>query len=155
MKSAAEIKELSHLRLAEATILCGQEKYDGAFYLAGYSIELMLKAKICEHFGIDNLFDKEGCKIPDISDLRKVVETHNINLLLILSGLEEKFREARILNTKIRSAYSFFSASTGKKTDWHEQVRYLPKGSKTAQEVKEFIDLLHDEAGMLKWIETT
>ena len=30
-------------------------KIDGAYYLAGYSIELTLKAKLCEHLGIDNL----------------------------------------------------------------------------------------------------
>ena len=153
MKNAEEIKKLSNLRLAEATILCEKEKYDGAFYLAGYSVELMLKAKICEHFKIDNLFDKEGCTIQGIKDLRDVVETHNINLLLIFSGLEEKFRRAKVGSIKLRDSYKFFAACTGRETDWSEKVCYLPKYSKTEQDVKEFIDLLHDEEGLLKWIE--
>lgn len=153
MNSAQEIKELAYLRLSEAEILCANAKYDGAFYLAGYSVELMLKAKICEHFRIDNLFDKQACTIQGISDLRKVVETHDINLLLILTGLENKFRDAKIDNIKLRNTYRFFMASTGNKSDWNEQVRYLPVNSKTEENVKEFINLLNDEEGLLKWIE--
>jgi len=152
MKTVAQIKELANTRLEEAEILCASAKYDGAFYLAGYSVELMLKAKVCEHFKIDNLFDKNGCAIQGIGDLRKVVETHDINLLLIFSGLEEKFRKAKIRNTKLRNAYRFFTASTGDKTDWNEQVRYLPINSKSENDVKEFINLLGDEEGLLKWI---
>ncbi len=153
MNSEQEIKNLAYLRLSEAEILCANAKYDGAFYLAGYSVELMLKAKICEHFRIDNLFNKQACMIQGISDLRKVVETHDINLLLVFSGLEEKFREAKVRNVKLRKSYRFFTASTGDKTDWNEQVRYLPINSKTENEVKEFISLLCDEEGLLKWIE--
>lgn len=153
MNSAEEIKKLAYLRLSEAEILCANAKYDGAFYLAGYSVELMLKAKICEHFRIDNLFNREECKIQGISDLRKVVETHDINLLLILSGLESKFRTAQKTNEKLKESYRFFTASTGNKTDWSEQVRYLPINSKTEEDVKEFISLLNDDEGLLKWIE--
>jgi len=153
VNSAQEIKELAYLRLSEAEILCEAGKFDGAFYLAGYSVELMLKAKICEHFRIDNLFNKQACTIQGISDLRKVVETHDINLLLIFSGLEEKFRIAKKHNKKLLDSYRFFTASTGDKTDWNEQVRYLPINSKTEEDVKEFIHLLHDKEGVLKWIE--
>ena len=152
MNSSQEIKDLAYLRLSEAEILCDKGKYDGAFYLAGYSVELMLKAKICDHFRIDNLFNKQECSIQGISDLRKVVETHDINLLLIFSGLEEKFREAKLRNAKLRKAYRFFTANTGDKTDWNEQVRYLPINSKTENDVKEFISLLRNEEGLLKWI---
>ncbi len=58
MKCPEEIKKLAYERLEEANILCANEKYDGAFYLVGYSIELMLKSKICERFDINNLFDE-------------------------------------------------------------------------------------------------
>jgi hypothetical protein len=144
MNSSQEIKQLANLRLAEATILCEAGKYDGAFYLAGYSVELMLKAKICEHLRIDNLFNKQECTMQGISDLRKVVETHDINLLLLFSGLEAKFKKDKINNVKLRDTYLFFTASTGDKTDWNEQVRYLPINSKKAYDVKEFINLLID-----------
>jgi HEPN domain-containing protein len=41
MNSSQEIKQLANLRLAEARILLEAGKYDGAFYLAGYSVELI------------------------------------------------------------------------------------------------------------------
>ena len=153
MNSSQEIKDLAYLRLSEAESLCNAGKYDGAFYLAGYSVELILKAKVCQHFKIDNLFDKNGCAIQGISDLRKVVETHDINLLLIFSGLEREFNKARKHNSILRNSYQFFKASTGKQTDWNEQVRYLPINSKTEEDVKEFIALLNNSNGILKWIE--
>lgn len=48
MKNATEIWELEERRLAEANVLLQNDFCEGALYLAGYSIELFLKAKICE-----------------------------------------------------------------------------------------------------------
>jgi len=152
MNSSEKIKQLAYERLAEAKILCNAGKYNGAFYLAGYSVELMLKAKVCQHFKIDNLFDKNGCNIQGISDLRKVVETHDINLLLIFSGLEGEFRKAKGDNEILRDSYLFFTACTGNKIDWNEQVRYLSE-PKAKEIVERFIVLLNDSNGILKWIE--
>ena len=56
MTNLFEIKQLAWQRLEEAKILSSNNMCDGAFYLAGYSVELMLKAKICERLGIPNLF---------------------------------------------------------------------------------------------------
>jgi hypothetical protein len=36
MKLAEQIKNLAYERLEEAVILCDNEKFNGAFYLAGY-----------------------------------------------------------------------------------------------------------------------
>jgi HEPN domain-containing protein len=57
MKNPIEIRELAIQRLAEARILLNNGMCDGAFYLAGYSVELSLKSRICEKFGIPNLLD--------------------------------------------------------------------------------------------------
>jgi hypothetical protein len=171
VNTSQEIKDLAYLRLSEAEILCDKCKYDGAFYLAGYSVELMLKAKICEHWGIPNLFAEtnyarvsfnfgNSCAITDgdlqtrllkiaTNALRKELKTHDINFLLLFSGVLEKFNRAKIHNITLRNSYQFFSASTG----WNEQVRYLPINSKTEEYVKEFIALLNDSNGILKWIE--
>ena len=48
METPFTIRALAALRLAEATVLIQAGKPDGAFYLAGYSVELALKAKIAE-----------------------------------------------------------------------------------------------------------
>jgi HEPN domain len=90
VKNPAQIRKLAIERLEEAQILAQNGKYDGAFYLAGYSIELMLKAKVCEQFGVDNLFD-EVCKFPGASEVRRAIKTHDIAVLFIFSGLRNKF----------------------------------------------------------------
>ncbi|MDD2723494.1 MAG: hypothetical protein PHH59_05640 [Methylovulum sp.] len=156
MNSAAEIKQLADVRLEEAEILCVAGKYDGAFYLAGYSVELMLKAKICENFGIDALFD-ESLQTPyGIRAVRDSVKKHDIRVLFIYSGLLAKFQKAKAYKQKLMTAYSYLIKASGKDTKedtlWSEQVRYLPIGSKKQQEVQELIELLKDNEGLLKWI---
>jgi hypothetical protein len=155
MKNPAEIKALAYERLTEAEILCAASKYDGAFYLAGYSIELMLKAKICEHWGVYNLFDTQ-CDIADIGYIRKTVQIHDIRLLFIFSGLRMKLQEALFLgNKELMELYGYLIAGTGKHENclWSEQVRYQPIGSKKPEDVTKLIELLQGERGLLKWIE--
>lgn len=46
VRTKAEFQELAELRLEEARVLLDQGKWDGAYYLAGYAVELALKARI-------------------------------------------------------------------------------------------------------------
>ena len=83
MTNPEEILKLATQRLEEAKILYQNGMYDGAFYLAGYSVELTLKAKICERLGIPNLFDEANTdtnSIKGISEIRKTLKTHNLLL---------------------------------------------------------------------------
>jgi hypothetical protein len=156
MKTVAQIKELSNLRLEEAEILCANQKYDGAFYLAGYSVELMLKAKICENFGIDTLFDEKSEQPYFIKAARNSVKTHDLRLLFVYSGLLTEFQREKARNQKLMMAYSYLIKDSGKDLQedslWSEQVRYKPIGSKTQQDVQELIELLKDNQGLLEWI---
>lgn len=90
MQNPKEIRQLAKLRLEEATILCNHGKYEGAFYLAGYAIELMLKAKICERLGIPNLLE-DNSSDGAVKDIKKTVQTHDLFVLLVLSGLKVPF----------------------------------------------------------------
>ena len=155
MKTSEEIKKLANLRLREAEILCEGQLYDGAFYLAGYSIELMLKAKICEHWGVDNLFD-EHCDIARIGDIKKAVQTHDIRLLFIFSGLRTKLQTDIVNgNEELMEISSYLITGTGKNENclWSEQIRYQPVGSQKPTDVTRLIELLKGERGLLKWIE--
>lgn len=68
----------------EAKVLYRNKKFDGAFYLAGYSVELLLKAKIGENWGIPNLFDLDDKKMgADINKIREIVKTYKLTILLI------------------------------------------------------------------------
>lgn len=151
MENPKQIKELAGERLAEAKILADNEKYNGAFYLLGYSIELMLKAKICEHLVIPNLFDN-ACSID--KRVKDVVRTHDITTLLILSGLKSKFDGAKSDNPTLMKTNALLFENSGKsgKCNWNEQKRYQ-SGSQTSVNVQELIELLNHEEGLLKWIE--
>ncbi len=151
MTNPSEIIKLAWQRLQEAEILYSNDMHDGAFYLAGYSVELMLKAKICERLGIPNLFDesdKTANAIEGIGEIRKAVKTHNLFILLIFSGLKIKFDNSKASNKILAKANSLlFSA-------WDESARYKPCGHFKSTDVNNLIILLKDPNGILKWIET-
>jgi len=150
MKNPIEIKALALERLGEAEILYQNKKFDGAFYLAGYSAELMLKAKICIRMGVPNLFDEDDKvlkSIPGISEIRKSIKTHNLIVLLILSGLKEKFDADKSTNQHLFKANSLLFSN------WNENSRYKPCGFMKSTVVHTLILLLKDENGLLQWIE--
>lgn len=150
MKNPEEIRKLAKQRLQEAEILCQSGLWDGAFYLAGYSVELTLKAKICERLGIPNLFDegnKEANSIKGVSEIRKVLKTHNLFILLIFSGLKLKFDLEKATNRELTIANSLlFNA-------WDENARYKPCGHMNDKDVEKLINLLSQPNGILAWIE--
>ncbi|MFN4247079.1 MAG: HEPN domain-containing protein [Flavipsychrobacter sp.] len=153
MKDPNEIIKLAWQRLEEADILFNNKMYDGAFYLAGYSVELMLKAKICLRLGIPNLFDETHAgtnQIQGISEIRKPLKTHNLFILLIFSGLKDKFDRDKASNKELAKANSLLFNC------WDENARYKPCGHTKDQDVKKLITLLSDSTnGLLKWIENS
>lgn len=61
MPTRKELQDLAEIRLQEAKVLFEKEFYDGARYLAGYVIELALKARICKILDLDQY-------PPDVAD---------------------------------------------------------------------------------------
>ncbi len=150
MTNPIEIRNLARQRLSEAEILYQNGKFDGAFYLAGYSVELTLKAKICERLGIPNLFDETDQNtnsIRGIGEIRKTLKTHNLFTLLIFSGLKVKFDTEKATNIELAKANSLlFNA-------WDENARYKPCGHMLDRDVEKLINLLSQTNGILSWIE--
>ncbi|OMP79280.1 hypothetical protein [[Flexibacter] sp. ATCC 35208] len=150
MTDPKEIRDLAQQRLREADILLKNGMCDGAFYLAGYSVELTLKAKICDRLGIPNLFDEknlEANSIKGISDIRKALKTHNLLILLIFSGLKVKFDADKATNIELAKANSLLFNS------WDENARYKPCGHIIQKDVEKLITLLSRENGLISWIE--
>lgn len=150
MTNPEEIRKLAIQRLREAQVLYRNGLCDGAFYLAGYSVELMLKAKICVRLGIPNLYDEtneDANSIRGIGEIRKTLKTHNLFTLLIFSGLKIKFDEDKASNKELAIANSLlFNA-------WDENARYKPCGFMKPLDVEKLINLLTADKGILKWIE--
>jgi hypothetical protein len=150
MNNPTEIRRLSQERLDEAEILYHNSKVDGAFYLSGYSVELALKAKICELICVPNLFDEQDRSlnsIEGISEIRKALKTHNLKVLLIFSGLKDKFETDKVANQHLYLANSLIFEK------WNESLRYKSCGLQPI-EINNVIELLKDpNDGLLKWIE--
>ena len=139
MKTEAEIITLSESKLKAAEVLLQNGFFDDAYYLAGYSLELLLKAKICKTLLIPDFFDFDNARKRKLSvskarrvdgeNLYKPFKVHDYEQLIILSGLYSEFS---------KNASNFaFSADWSIVSIWDENLRYS-MGSKKA-DVESFI----------------
>jgi len=115
LKTIVDIQNLAEKRLKEAKVLLANDFYEGAFYLAGYSIELMLKARICKHLEIEHFYQKQP------EPLKKAYFVHNLEQLLTLSGLRKKYEDEinpAIGNNKV------LNKNWNKIGSWSESSRY-------------------------------
>ena len=80
-----ELTDLIEEKLADAKALYEAERYEGAFYICGYAIEIGLKKKICTTLGWDS-YPGNG---KDTSKYKSFI-THDLEVLLSLSGAEKQ-----------------------------------------------------------------
>lgn len=135
MKCGSDIVTLADSRLKEADYLLQQGMWDGAYYLAGYSVELLLKARVCKTLGIDDFFEFNKAK----KELYRPYKVHDYQELIILSGLYPELVKAQADIT--------FKANWSLICNWGEESRYLT--GKQEKEVREFVSSLIE---ISKWI---
>lgn len=75
----ATFQEISRLRRREASVLLAAKQFPGAYYLIGYAVECAMKACIAKQVRRYDFPDK---------DLVNKAYTHNLEILLSLSGLK-------------------------------------------------------------------
>jgi HEPN domain-containing protein len=133
----AEFQELAEQRLAEAKALLDLGNWDGAYYLAGYSVELALKACIIKMLmGTDAFPDKE---------FSKNCYTHAIEKLVVLAKLDGPRKIATDVDPELLTNWSTVR-------DWSEEMRYHRIDESEARELYTAIaDAAH---GVLPWIKT-
>jgi HEPN domain-containing protein len=107
----SELRKLAKARLKDSIILCKAKRYDGAVYICGYVIELGLKLRICKTLKWDG-FPSTNREFNDFRSFK----THNLDVLLALSGIEEKVK------TKYLSEWSTIAI-------WDPEARYNPIGT--------------------------
>jgi HEPN domain-containing protein len=130
-----DFQNLARIRIKEAKALLAENCYDGAYYLAGYSVECALKSCIAK-------LTKEH-DFPD-KDFVNESWTHDLKRLVKVAGLE-KDRERRAREDKE------FELKWGVVKDWSEASRYRLAGEKEARQLCEaIVDPTH---GVLTWLE--
>lgn len=141
--SRAILQQIAESRLQEAKILLANQLPDGALYLAGYALELALKARICKILGTD---------YP--SENYRSFFTHRYNELIFLAGLSSELDQKRTQDPDFNANWSLLIGSVTQE-GWSENWRYRKIGSVSNTETQEFIDALEDaQNGVLTWIKT-
>jgi HEPN domain-containing protein len=75
---AADLKSMARAKLRDAQLLCDHKRYDSAFYLCGYAVEIALKARICRTL--------RWSQYP-ASNQYQSFKTHDLDQLLGLTGI--------------------------------------------------------------------
>ena len=115
MIARSDLTKIARARLRDAEILYRSRRYDGAIYLCGYAVEIALKARICKTLSWPEYPSTRG-EFQHYQSFR----THNLHVLLRLSGIEERIK------TTLITEWSAVAA-------WDPEARYKPIGSATRQ----------------------
>jgi hypothetical protein len=128
------LQDLSKIRLKEATALLQLRLFDGAYYLAGYSVECALKACIAKGTRRGEFPDK---KIVDSS------HSHNLLQLITVAKLHKAHDEHAGKNPAFWNNWDVVKR-------WSEQSRYERKSEESARELLAAVsDRRH---GVIAWI---
>ena len=132
----SDLQRLAEIKFEDAVLLLQHQRYCNAYYLAGYSVELALKACIAKQIR------KE--EIPDKGLIDKLF-THDYTKLVGLAGLVAELKKAQNFDHR-------FQAYWGIVAEWSPDHRYAIIDSMSAQLL---LDAIGDtDHGVLKWIKT-
>jgi hypothetical protein len=131
-----DLQDLSRLRLREAQALFKARLYDGSVYLAGYAIELALKARICRLLRVK--------EYPLSGDIGRAFKIHNLDQLKVLGGLS-----AEIDVKKNKELFDNWSKAVA----WDPEQRYDTPGKYNASNAKAILDgLTAKPNGVFTWL---
>jgi HEPN domain-containing protein len=130
------LQQLAEARLVEAKLLRANGQPSGAYYLAGYAVELALKALIAATF-------KEG----EIPERRRVndIYTHDLPSLLGLAGLKDQLDAAMDANPDLRRRWTVIE-------NWSEQARYNVWTPEAADAILDAVGA--DKEGLMQWLKS-
>ncbi|HEY1190059.1 MAG TPA: hypothetical protein VGE74_20580 [Gemmata sp.] len=133
----ADFQALADVRLVEAKGLLDLGMWDGAYYLAGYAVEVSLKACIIRQILATDAFPEKK--------FSERCYTHDVGDLVNLAGLLPAWKAAT-------AADPILSGYWGLAKEWTEQKRYHRISEPEAKALYEAVaDPAH---GVLQWIKT-
>lgn len=113
MITRADLQKTAREYLDAAIILRAERKYDVSVYLCGYAVEIALKDRTCETLHWPSFPDTPG-EFKNLTSFK----THNLEILLRLSGIEDRIKPA-------------LAGDWSVVTKWDPEQRYSPPGTKT------------------------
>lgn len=121
MISTKEIKNIAKARLKDAEVLAASRRYEGAIYLCGYAVELGLKARVCKALKWTG-FPGSTKEFQGYQSFK----THNLDILLHLTGVEDKIKAELLVEWSVVAA-------------WDPESRYNPVGNVSATDAEQMI----------------
>jgi HEPN domain-containing protein len=137
IETRAEFQQLAEERLAESKALLDLGKWDGAYYLAGYAVELGLKACIIKMLMATDAFPEK--------EFSKSCYTHAVDKLVELAKLDGLRKSATDANPDLRTNWLLAR-------DWSEEKRYHRIDQSEAETLHTAI--ADEKNGVLSWIKT-
>jgi HEPN domain-containing protein len=116
----ADFRQLAQCRLEEAEVLFKSRKFSGAYYLAGYSIECALKARIARQ--------TKQHDFPPEPNLVREIYSHDLEQLLKKAKLLEIFDREKARDAQLRAYWNTIK-------DWTVNSRYQLQSQKKARDI--------------------
>ena len=132
-----DLEELVGIRIKEAKLLLEAESYQGAYYLAGYSLECAIKACIAKQV--------QRYDFPNL-ELARNSYSHKLADLLGVAGLKQKLIEKEKQDDN-------FQLNWAVAKDWNEKSRYECRVKE--RKAKDLYEAITDnKSGILAWLKT-
>jgi len=144
MQTQSDIEALAYAKLKDAECLLANERFDSAYYLAGYAVELLLKARVCKTLGIPDFFDFDNTtktKLKNESIITRPFKVHDFEQLIVLSGIFGEYQKEIKTNEIFVSHWAIV-------TEWNENSRYFT--AINPDRVKKFLTSVKE---VLQWIQ--
>ncbi|MBX9578918.1 MAG: HEPN domain-containing protein [Gemmataceae bacterium] len=138
----AELRTLAEERIEDAKVLLDGERWEFAYYVAGYAVECALKSCVLARM------IHTGWVFEDKANVKDCL-THDFGKLVELSGLKAELDAQLAAST---AAGGEFVGYWGTVSLWRVTTRYAAKSQAEAEALYEAIT--HDPHGVLKWIRT-
>ena len=121
MISTKDLKSAARAYLRDATILLREKRYDGAYYLCGYAVELALKARICRTLRWTG-FAQTRAEFEG----RQSLKTHDLEDLLQFTGVGARVKAKNFAEWSIV-------------LNWNPEKRYQKTGNSTKQDAADMV----------------
>ena len=129
-----DLRALAQAKIDDAILLLTNGRASNAYYLAGYAIELSLKACIAAQVTAETIPDKEFIKR---------ILNHDFGTLIGLAGLAPQLKAKK-------DGDPVFAANWAIVSEWEPDSRYEAKDTMATQLIIQAI--VDPKAGVLEWI---
>lgn len=130
------LQAVARAKLADALLLHEHGRFSNAYYLAGYAVEIALKACIARQIVAET--------IPDRSFVNEIFR-HELKRLVNLAGLAGDLRDREARDAA-------FAANWATAADWRPEVRYTEVDRSAAEAMLSAVG--DPGAGVVPWIST-